>query len=120
MKASMKWLTCLAGTTMIVGCAQNKMTRQNWDMIKEGTSAKDEVRMTLGAPEVETPNQWEFEDEDKHLHATIHFDDRGVVTRKEWMDGKSGDWDGAAPGIKTERQGQPVSESKSNTTIKKD
>ncbi len=120
MKASMKWFGCVVGAIMVAGCAQNKMTRQNWEMIKEGTSAKDEVRNTLGAPEIEMANQWEFEDEAKHVHATVHFDERGVVTRKEWMDGKNGEWSGAAPGINEERQGRPVSESKGHTTIKKD
>jgi len=110
---------CLAvwGMAMSSGCAENKMTRRNWEMIKEGTSGKDEVRLTLGDKYTALGNQWEYEDEDKHLHATIHFDDHGVVTKKEWMDGKSGEWTGAAPGINEESQGQKGREERSNSTM---
>jgi hypothetical protein len=102
------------------GCAENKMTAQRFGMIKEGTSTKDEVRMTLGDKYTALGDQWEYEDEDKHLHATVHFDARGVVVRKEWMDGKTGEWSGAAPGIEENPKGAKQSDSKSYGTIRKD
>ena len=105
---------------VLAGCAENKMTRQRFDMIKEGVSSQDEVRQTLGEPYARVGNQWDFEDEHKNLHATVHFDGRGVVTRKEWMDGKSGEWSGAAPGIDESRHGDVKAESKSHGTIHKD
>ena len=104
----------------MMGCAENKMTRQRFDMIREGASTQDEVRSTLGDKYTSMGNQWEFEDEDKHLHATVHFDDKGVVARKEWMDGKSGEWSGAAPGIDESHQGVKSGESRSHRTIRKD
>jgi outer membrane protein assembly factor BamE (lipoprotein component of BamABCDE complex) len=103
----------------LAGCAENKLTRQNFDTIVEGQSGQDEVRMTLGSPYMEMAGQWEYEDEDKHVHATIHFDDRGKVSRKEWMDARTGQWDGAAPHIRQGPQGQRVSEQGSTTTIQK-
>ncbi len=116
--------TILCGALWMIGalggCAENKMTRQNWDMIKEGTSTKDEVRLTLGDKYTALGNQWEYEDEDKHLHATIHFDEKGVVARKEWMDAKSGEWTGAAPQINERPQGRMDSQRRGNETIKKD
>jgi outer membrane protein assembly factor BamE (lipoprotein component of BamABCDE complex) len=114
------WCVAVFGVGVLAGCAENKMTRQNWEMVKEGTSTKDEVRLTLGDKYTALGNQWEYEDEDKHLHATIHFDDKGVVTRKEWMDGKSGEWTGAAPEISVKPQGRTTSEQKGHTTINKD
>jgi hypothetical protein len=96
------------------------MTRQNWELIREGTSDKEEVRLTLGDNYTALGNQWEYDDESKHLHATIHFNDKGIVTKKEWMDGKTGEWTGAAPQISEERQGRTASEKKGHTTIDKD
>ncbi|HUN81257.1 MAG TPA: hypothetical protein VMV81_07070 [Phycisphaerae bacterium] len=104
----------------LAGCAENKMTRQRFDMIKEGTSNQDEVRQTLGDPHAKMGNQWEYEDEHKNLHATVHFDDRGVVMRKEWMDGKTGEWSGAAPGIDESKHGDVKTDSRSHGTIHKD
>ena len=110
---------CLVGL-VVAGCAENKMTRQRFDMLREGVSTQDEVRNTLGDKYTQMGNQWEFEDEHKNVHATVHFDARGVVTRKEWMDGRSGEWSGAAPGIDDSTHGTMGSESRSHGTIRKD
>jgi hypothetical protein len=102
------------------GCAENKMTRQRFDMIKEGMSTQDEVRQTLGDKYTALGNQWEYEDERKDVHATIHFDPKGVVTKKEWMNGRTGEWSGAAPAMNESRQGPVTTESRSHGTVHKD
>src|SRR6185503_15838776 len=88
----------LLGLGLSSGCAENKMTRKNFDMIAEGSADRTEVEYTLGKGYKDRGNEWEYWDEEKNLTAHIYFDQDGKVTRKEWMDGNTGEWDGAAPG----------------------
>ncbi|HVP10816.1 MAG TPA: hypothetical protein VMV94_06450 [Phycisphaerae bacterium] len=117
--------TCLLILTVVlvpvlVGCAENKLTRHNYDMIKEGMSTKLEVENTLGKPMADRGDSWQYEDEDEHLMVFIHWNDAGKVEKKEWINAKEGVWEGTAPGINERPEGRPVSEQKSNTTIKKE
>jgi hypothetical protein len=107
----------LIGTvSMFTGCAPDKLTRNNFDMIHEGTASKDEVALTLGKDYVNRgENEWEYERENKHLVVYIHFDQNGKVIRKEWIDAKKGEWEGAAPGINENKTQDP--QHSSNTTI---
>lgn len=105
--------------TVLVGC-ENKLTRDNYDLIKQGVSTKTEVECTLGKPEADHGDFWEYEDEGKHLSVYVHWNADGKVERKEWIDGRTGEWDGAAPGIDEEPEGRKVSDQKSNLTIDKD
>lgn len=102
------------------GCAENKLTRQNFDTLVEGASNKDEVRHTLGDNYMtRSGNEWEYEDEDRHLSVLIRFDDSGKVSGKEWRDATAGTWEGQADGIDPNPPGRKVSESNSTTTIDK-
>jgi len=102
------------------GCAENKLTRQNFDTIVEGSSNKDEVQHTLGDKFMtRSANEWEYEDEDRNLSVVIHFDGAGKVQAKEWRDATTGTWDGQRPGIDPHPPGRKVSESDSTKTIKK-
>jgi hypothetical protein len=106
---------------VLVGCAENKLTKNNFDMIKEGVSTKLEVENTLGKPTADRGDNWQYENEDEHLMVFIHWNSAGKVERKEWVSAKGeGVWEGSAPGIKDRPEGRPVSEQKSNTTIKKE
>ena len=102
------------------GCAENKLTRQNYDTIVEGGSNRDEVRHTLGDKYMaRSPHEWEYEDEDRNLSVVINFDDAGKVQAKEWRDATNGAWEGQRPGINPHPPGRKVSDSNSTTTIKK-
>lgn len=120
MKPAMMGLAIVIAGTLILGCAPDKLTRQNYDTIHEGASDKTEVELTLGKDYINRGDQWEYEREDKHLSVVIYFDNDGRVTRKEWIDAKTGEWEGAAPGIDETPQGRPAGESTRTTTIKKD
>lgn len=117
--------TCLMTLTVAVvavlsGCAENKLTRHNYDMIKEGQSTRSEVRHTLGVKHLaERGDQWEYEDMDRHLSVVFYFNGDGIVQRKEWIDAASGEWDGAAPHIDQNPEGEEISNRGSTTTIKK-
>jgi hypothetical protein len=102
------------------GCVENKLTRQNYDTIVEGSSNKMEVERTLGDKYMARgANEWEFEDEDRNLSVVIHFDESGKVIAKEWRDASTGTWEGQRPGIDPNPAGHKVSGSESSTTIDK-
>ncbi len=116
--------TCLMSLLAVVtfvalGCSENLVTRHHYDMIMEGTSTKIEVEKTLGDTYLKRGgNEWEYDESDRHLTVYIHFDNKGVVERKEWIDGRTGEWDGAAPGINEEPQGKTASDESKTMTIK--
>jgi hypothetical protein len=76
----------------LCGCA-DKLTRERYEMIVVDTSTKTDVEYTLGEPSNQLPDQWHYERPDKHLNVFIHFNDRDVVTRKQWVDSMSTEWD---------------------------
>jgi hypothetical protein len=110
----------IVAAAAVAGCAPDKLTRQNFDTIREGVSDKTEVELTLGNDYQDRGDAWEYEREKKHLSVYVHFDERGRVIRKEWIDAKTGEWEGAAPGIDETPQGRPAGESTRTKTIRKD
>jgi hypothetical protein len=116
--------TCLMSLLAVVlfaalGCSESLVTRQHYDMIMEGTSTKIEVEKTLGDTYVKRgSNEWEYDEEGRHLTVYVYFDKKGVVKWKEWIDGRTGEWDGAAPGIDEEPEGETASDESKTMTIK--
>ncbi len=76
----------------LCGCA-DKLTRERYNMIVVDTSTKTDVEYTLGQPTRHLPDEWHYERPDKHLNVFIHFNDQNVVTRKQWVDAESAEWD---------------------------
>ncbi len=110
----------LAGLVLtMVGCAENKLTRQNFDTIHEGKSNKMEVKMTMGDKFNDRGELWEYEDMDRSLSVVFHFDKNDKVVAKEWRDAGTGKWDGAAPHMNETPEGKKTSDESSNMTIKK-
>ncbi len=105
----------------LVGCAENKLTRENYDLVKKGMSTKLEVEETLGKPNRVLDDQWEYEHSDPNNHLTvyIHWDENGKVLRKEWIDPDNNVWEGAAPGIDEDPEGRTAAERGSSTTVTK-
>lgn len=94
MARRMSVLTCgVVGLALLAGCSENKLTRENYDLIIENKSHKDEVRSALGDKHLidrAEMNAWEYEDMDRKLSVWFYFDDKGVVTRKQWISGEGG------------------------------
>ncbi len=116
------FVVLLAGAVLasLTGCAENKLTKRNFDMLKKGTSTQLEVEYTLGEDYVvrgQGNREWEYEDEKRHLSVYIHFDENGKVERKEWITNEG--WEGAAPGIDENPEGKKVSEEDSSMTLDK-
>ncbi len=111
-------LLCAVMCLTVAGC-QEKLTKQRFDTIIKGVSTKLDVEQTLGEPERKLDDLWSYEKHDKHLFVKIYFDQQGKVTNKEWISGKEGLWEGAAPGIEDEPTGadRSSSERRSTTTV---
>ena len=84
---------CLLALT---GC-ERKFTRARFDLIDPGVSDRFDVEQTLGQPRTRLADVWYYEDLDRNLHAQIFFDDDGRVLSKEWMDARTGQWEGRSP-----------------------
>lgn len=105
-----------AGLFLVAGCS--KVTRDNYDMIMVGKSTQLEVEYTLGKTyTARGQDQWEYDEEDRHLVVNIYFDAAGKVSKKEWIDAKTGEWhsDPADP-----QRGEKFSDETDTTTIKRD
>ncbi|HEV8261141.1 MAG TPA: hypothetical protein VGM03_14480 [Phycisphaerae bacterium] len=83
---------CGIGTALLllVGC--DKLTRNHFEMIQQGVSDKDDVERTIGKPDHVLDDQWHYERVDKHLNVQVDFDERGLVSRKQWIDATTGEW----------------------------
>lgn len=115
MKLRFAGLTLVAAlSAATVGCAENKLTRQNYDLIREGSSTKEEVRAAMGDKYLEqrTDKVWEYDDEGRHLSVWFEFDDQGTVTRKQWYSG-----DGLEHDSKDMPEGEVAEEREGATTI---
>ncbi|MFQ6049133.1 MAG: hypothetical protein ACE5K7_07200, partial [Phycisphaerae bacterium] len=64
--------------------------------IREGVSTKSEVEQTLGRPDRQFADMWNWVDHDRGITCNVYFDPRGVVTKKEWVDARRGIWEGSA------------------------
>ncbi len=97
------------------GCSENLVTRQHYDMIKIGTSSRLEVEKTLGDTYVARgDDQWEYDEENRHLSVHFYFDG-DKVSKKEWIDGKTGEWHCDPPDPK---HGEKFSDKAGTMTIK--
>ncbi len=90
-----KWttgVTLLAGAFLVLGGC-DKLTRAHYEMIVQDVSSTDDVARTIGDPDIKLDDQWHYERVDKHLNVIIHFNDDGVVVRKQWIDTMKGEWE---------------------------
>lgn len=92
-------LTLLVGLgvlTLLGGC-HRQFTHERFDMIQIGVDDREDVRYILGRPTSDLDDQWLYDDLKRHYSAVIYFDDNGRVRGKEWMDARTGEWEGRNP-----------------------
>jgi len=73
----------VAVSSVLAGC-QQKFTRQNYDTIYIGQPAH-QVEMSLGKPDVQFSNEWNYINEEPFYKAIIKIQD-GKVVDKSWAD----------------------------------
>ncbi len=72
------------------GC--DPLTRERFDMIRVDVSDKLDVQETIGEPTQRVDSQWFFQRPSRHLNVIVDFNERGVTTRKQWIDAAASDW----------------------------
>lgn len=88
----------IAPLLIAVGCAENKLTRDNFDLIRIGLTDSEEVIEIIGEPDMRINNEaWHWADRDEHVEADVWFNQRGIVRGKRWWDGKTGEVLGGDP-----------------------
>ncbi|TWT45796.1 hypothetical protein RAS1_22290 [Phycisphaerae bacterium RAS1] len=96
----MLYRTALPAAVLVLalnaGC-QRQFTYDNYARIEPHTDSMDDVLHFIGKPQADLGDQWYYEDEEDHYQARIFFDEEGRVIGKEFMDGKSGRWEGHDP-----------------------
>lgn len=87
------------GTLWTSGCARERVTYDNYAMIRQNSTSQAEVVDLFGEPTQKMGNQWMYERPKEHRFVFIDFDDSGRVVRKQWIDAKDAAWeDSRGPG----------------------
>ena len=110
--AGMFVLACVAG------CAEEKLTFQRWETIHQGQTPVA-VAQCLGEPWRKLPDQWVYEDHDRHITANIYWTEDGTkVLCKQWYDPENG-WCGQNPTElgREEPSGTTINQQTSSGTI---
>lgn len=84
------------GLLTLAGC--RKLTRERFDMIQQGVDDQEDVRQILGKPRYVADGVWHYEDLHRHVNAQVTFSEDGRVTSKQWINAKTGEWEGQNPG----------------------
>jgi outer membrane protein assembly factor BamE (lipoprotein component of BamABCDE complex) len=112
-------LAGLGALIVLTGC-HRQFTRDRFDMIQVGVDNQEDVRTILGKPTSDLNDQWLFDDLKRHYSAVVYFDAEGRVSGKEWMNAKTGEWEGRNPNANEPPQGETREIHKKTTRIDED
>jgi outer membrane protein assembly factor BamE (lipoprotein component of BamABCDE complex) len=110
----------LAALSLLAGCHKRLFTRDHFEMIQVGVDNREDVQHILGKPAADLTDQWQYDDGKRHYSAVIHFDADGRVSAKEWMDAKTGAWEGRNPNTNEPPEGEVRERHKKTTRIDED
>ena len=98
--APVRWMRAglILGLALLALSGCRKFTRERFEIIQQGVDDRDDVRHVLGKPQFKAGDVWHYEDIDRHVNAQIWFGDDGRVNSKQWMDARTGAWEGRSPG----------------------
>lgn len=102
------------------GCAPQPFTRDRFEMVRDDVDTRDDVLQLLGKPRKDLGDQWVYDDLKRHRTAIIYFSADGHVVRKEWMNAKTGEWEGASPHTDPPPAGEVRERTKTNVVIDDD
>ena len=94
MKLRATLLALVGAAGLLLGCGPS--FREKFEWVKVGADDREDVRQILGQPKFRTHDQWVYDKPKKHT-AIIYFDGEGRVREKEWIDPKTGEWQGKHP-----------------------
>jgi hypothetical protein len=95
MKRFARTLLILAASLVLTGgCnSPDRLTYDNFSRVQKDAHSQAEVSELLGEPTYRLTDIWIYERPSDHLVVKVEFDETGKVQRKEWVDGKTGQWD---------------------------
>ena len=109
----------LGVTLLALTACQRPFTRDRYELVQVGVDDRTDVRQILGKPTSDLNDQWFYDDLKHHYSAVIFFDDNGKVNGKEWMNAKTGEWEGHNPNANEPPKGEVPEQSKKTTRIDK-
>ncbi len=85
---------CVAMGFALWGCAApDRVVYRNYTQIRTQLHTQDDVEAILGEPDQKLGDRWMYERPDQHLIVFVEFDEKGRVTRTQWVDALSESWD---------------------------
>jgi hypothetical protein len=80
-------------TLLAVGCApKDCVTYDNYTKIRATMHTAADVEAILGEPDSKLPDLWIYQRPDAHLTVMIDFDEKGKVSRTQWIDALGETW----------------------------
>ncbi len=113
------WLPLAGALVLLAGCAR-PFTREHFEMLQVGVDDREDVRYVLGKPTADLQDQWFYDDLKRHYSAVVFFDPDGRVQAKEWMNAKTGEWEGRNPNADEPPPGEVRERHKTTTRIDED
>ncbi len=81
---------------LAVGCS-DPLTREHYSQIRQNVSTEALVVKLIGDPDQDLGNRWLYERHDRGINVMIDFNDKGYVSRKQWIDANTGEWADSKP-----------------------
>lgn len=81
------------GAVLSTGCAsKDRVTYDNYTKIRTSVHTADDVVALLGEPDSKLPELWIYQRPDAHLTVMVDFDEKGNVSRTQWIDAMGETW----------------------------
>ena len=85
-------MVALVGVVLFAGCSRDKLTRDNFMLVRQNVSTRADVSELIGEPQERIDNRWLYERHKKGLIVLVEFDKKGKVERKQWIDADTAEW----------------------------
>ena len=85
-------MLALAGVVLVAGCAKDKLTHDNFMLVRQDVSTQADVSDLIGEPQERIDNRWLYERHKKGLIVLVEFDRQGKVERKQWINADTAEW----------------------------
>jgi len=85
---------CFGSAALVIGgCAPpDRLAYDNYTQVRTTVSTEADVAAILGEPDQKMADTWIYQRPDKHLVVMIEFDDKGKVSRTQWIDAMGETW----------------------------
>jgi hypothetical protein len=91
-----------AGLTLVLisvgtGCAsRDRLVPEHFTQIRVHATTEAEVVSLIGEPDSKMHNHWVYQRPDRHLVVLVEFNEKGRVSRTQWVDAGAEIWEDTA------------------------